>query len=110
MWVFMVYALYDQELKWIGKYLGCLSVNVKIEDRRTKVRTGTLTPNVCDHTTEWSFSLRYGVMPRAGVELTGIAERDGGAKVIADEFLNESRKEGTEGMGGQVAAERCCCE
>jgi len=47
-------------------------------------------------------------MPRAGVELTGIAEGDGGAKVIADELLDESRKEGAEGVDGQEA-ERCCC-
>ena len=64
--------------------------------------------NVCDHTTGWSFSLRYGVIPRAGVELTGISEGDGGAKVIADELLDESRKEGAEGVDGQEA-ERCCC-
>ena len=67
--------------------------------------------NVCDHTTEWSFSLRYGVIPRAGVELAGIPEGDGGAKVIADELLDESRKEGAEGVDGQAPAERyCCCE
>jgi len=45
------------------------------------------------------------------VELTGIAERDAGAKVIADELLDESRKEGVDGVDGQAAAERyCCCE
>jgi hypothetical protein len=43
------------------------------------------------------------------VELTGIAERDGGAKVIADELLDESRREGAKGVDGQAAAERCCC-
>ena len=50
-------------------------------------------------------------MPPAGVELTRIAERDRGAKVIADELLDESRKEGADGADGQAAAERCCgCE
>jgi hypothetical protein len=73
----------------------------------SNLRMGT---NVCDHTTEWSFSLRYGIMPRAGVELTGTAERDGGAKVIADELLDESKKKGAEGVDGQAAVERCCCE
>jgi len=48
-------------------------------------------------------------MPRAGVELTEIAERDGGAKLIEVELLDESRKEGAEGVDGQAAAERCCC-
>ena len=50
-------------------------------------------------------------MPRAGVKLTGTGERGKGAKVMADELLDGSRKEGAEGVDGQAAAERyCCCE
>ena len=79
----------------------------------SNLRTGS---NVCDHTTEWSFSLRYGVIPRAGVELTGMPEGDKsetgvsstveGAKVMADE-LEDGRREEEEGVEPQPT-ERCC--
>jgi len=56
------------------------------------------------------FQLEVRSHATVGVELTGIGERDGGAKVIADELLDESRKEGAEGVDGQEAERCCCCE